>query len=334
MEIECKNKNTSVEIDAWDELNNIEDFKKEIAIPRGTKLAQEVQKDVIDSTIFNAVQATVSESANFAGLSEASNKLMELSVGGTKVFFNSPTVNGKIAAGGLANFIPDSIQKEIYGRNYLGEYANASQVTLPGLPVVKAGASACTITGTAVSGTDDFSSVVIGYKPIDTVVCAGGKKGEAFTVDGLKVVDVNGMPTDQDYTVILTSDANASNECSIAPIRATLHDTVSGKKFDNYGNPNAWFDSSFTGFDATPVLTSGASYYVGVCREDDALAFDTYRFADLPGSENETVTVDGVSVKMSKFGDGKNMQSLVRLDLPYAAGVPDARRQSLLYIKK
>ena len=331
--VTLKNKNTSVELDAWNKLGDIESFTNEIAKPRGRKLARSVEKEVIEDTLPKAFQV-VAGSANFKTLTDMSKALDEVSMAGTKVTFVKPTVAGTIANGGLANFIPDSIQKEIYGRNYLGEYANASQVTLPGLPVVKAGASACTITGTAVSGTDDFSSVVIGYKPIDTVVCAGGKKGEAFTVDGLKVVDVNGMPTDQDYTVILTSDANASNECSIAPIRATLHDTVSGKKFDNYGNPNAWFDSTFTGFDATPVLTSGASYYVGVCREDDALAFDTYRFADLPGSENETVTVDGVSVKMSKYGDGKNMQSLVRLDLPYAAGVPDARRQSLLYIKK
>jgi hypothetical protein len=45
--------------------------------------------------------------------------LEEVAVGGVKVMFNSPTVNGKIAAAGLSNFIPDTIQKEIYGKNYL-----------------------------------------------------------------------------------------------------------------------------------------------------------------------------------------------------------------------
>ena len=334
MEIKLENKNTSCEIDAWNELVDKESFRDEIAIPRGRKLAKSVQKDVIDNTIFQATQATVSNSANFAALSEASNKLEEVSVGGTKVFFNSPTVNGKIAAAGLSNYIPDTIQKDIYGKNYLGEYALASQITLPGMPVVTAKSTSCTITGTAVSGEDAFSSVVIGYEPITEVTCAGGKKGEVFAVDGLKIVDVNGMPTDQDYNVILASDADAQNKCKVAPIRASLYATVSGTQFDNYNNPNAWFDTSFTGFSTNALLTSGDSYYVGICREEDALAFDTYKFADLPGSENSTETVDGISVKMSQYGDGKNMQSLVRLDCPFAAGVPDARRQSVLYIKK
>ena len=334
MEITLQNKNTSVEIDAWNDLTDMEDFKKEIAIPRGNKLALSVQKDIIDNTVFQAVQATVTSAANFAALSDVSNKLGELNVAGQLVMFNSPTVNGKIAAAGLSNFNPDSIQKDIYGKNYLGEYANASQITLAGLPTITAGASACTITGTAISGENTLSSTVVGYEPITEVTCAGGKKGEAFKVAGLKVVDVNGMPTDQDYTVILATDANTANKCSIAPIRATLNDTVSGVKVDNVGNPNAWFDHTFDSFSATPLLTSGASYYVGVCREEDALLFDTYKFSDLPGSENSTQTVDGVSVKMSEYGDGKNMTSLVRLDCPFAAGVPDARRQAVLYVKK
>jgi hypothetical protein len=334
MSIKLENKNTSCEIDAWNELTDIEDFKKEIAIPRGTKLAKSVQKEVIDSTVFQSVQATVATAANFAALSDVSNKLEEVAVGGVKVMFNSPTVNGKIAAAGLSNFIPDTIQKDIYGKNYLGEYANASQISLAGLPIVTAGASACSISGTAISGEDTLSGTVVGYEPITAVTCAGGKKGEAFSVAGLKVVDVNGMPTDQDYTVILASDADNSNKCAIAPIRATLNATVSGVKVDNVGNPNAWFDTTFNGFSATPLLTSGSSYYVGVCREEDALAFDTYKFSDLPGSENSTETVDGVSVKMSEYGDGLNMKSFVRLDCPFAAGVPDARRQAVLYVKK
>lgn len=321
MTIKLENKNTSCEIDVWNELTDIEDFKKEIAIPRGTKLAKSVQKDVIDNTIFHATQAVVGQ-ANFASLSEISNKLEEVSVGGTKVMFNAPTVNGKIASAGLSNFIPDTIQKEIYGKNYLGEYASASQISLAGMPIVKATGSAITINGTAIIE----DGVTVGFEQIDEVSVTGGKKGEAYSIAGLKIVDVNGMETDQDYTVILTSDS-VNGKASIAPIRATLHDKATG-------NPNAWFDSDFTGFTATALLSSGQEYYVGVCREEDALAFDTYKFSDLPGSENETETIDGVSVKMSKYGDGKNMISLVRLDCPFAAGVPDARRQAVLYIEK
>jgi len=320
MTITLENKNTSCEIDAWNELTDIEDFRDEIAVPRGTKLAKSVQKDVIESTIFHAVQATVG-SADFASLSEVSNKLEEVAVGGTKVMFNSPTVNGKIASNGLSNFIPDSIQKEIYGKNYLGEYASASQISLAGMPVIKASGASVTISSDAI--TEDGETV--GYKEIKEVTVTGGKKGDAYSVEGLKIVDVNGMETDQDYVVILTSDSK-EDKASIAPLRITIQGKATG-------NPNAWMASAGD-LTATALLTENKEYYVGVCREETALAFDTYKFNDLPGSENETVTVDGVSVKMSQYGDGKNMQSLVRLDCPFACGIPDARRQAVLYIEK
>jgi len=321
MEITLDNKNTSCELDVWEDLTEMESFRDEIALPRGTKLAKTIQKAVIDQTIFHATQAAIGQ-ANFATLTDASNKLEEVGIAGTKVLFNAPTVNGKIAVGGLSNFIPDSIQKDIYGKSYLGEYAGASQISLAGMPVLKAGGSSITINTTPITNEDGET---IGYEMIDEVSCANGKKGEAFAVEGLKIVDVNGMETDQDYVVILTSDSK-DGKASIPPLRVTVQGEACG-------NPNAWVETAGA-LTATALLESGKEYYIGVCRVEDALAYDTYKFSDLPGSENETVTVDGVSVKMSKYGDGKNMQSLIRLDCPFACGVPEARKQVTVYIEK
>lgn len=327
-EIWLENKNTSCEIDAWNDLTDMASFRDEIALPRGRKLAKSVQQEVINKTIYHATQAVVGD-ATLATLSEASNKLAELAIAGNKVLFSSPTVNGKVATAGLSNFIPDSIQKDIYGKNYLGEYATASQITLAGLPVITATASSITIDMTPVTETRTVdgveTSVVIGYEEISEVTTTNGKKGEAFSVAGLKCVDVDGMETDQDYTVILTSDAK-NGKASIAPIRIT----VTGEA---YNNPNAWVAAAGA-LTAEALLTSGKTYYVGICREEDALAFDAYKFPDLPGSLNEQETFDGVTVKMSQYGDGKNMQSLIRLDCPFACGVPDARRQCVIYIEK
>lgn len=329
MEITLQNKNTSCEIDVWNDLHDIESFRDEIALPRGTKLAKTVQKDVIDNTIFHAVQATVG-AANFATLSEASNKLEELSLAGNRIQFTAPTVNGKISSGGLSNFIPDSIQKDIYGKNYLGEYAGASQVTLAGMPVIKATASTITldmvpVTETRKSETGLDEEVVVGYEAITEVSTTNGKKGEAFSVEGLKIVDCNGMETDQDFVIILTGDAK-NGKAPVAPIRISIEGEA-------YGNPNAWVEEAGD-LTATAMLEAGKEYYVGICRVEDALAFDTYKFSDLPGSENETVTIDGVSVKMSQYGNGQNMQTLVRLDCPFACGVPEARKQVVVYFEK
>ena len=310
MTITLENKNTSCEIDAWNDLVDIESFRDEIAVPRGTKLAKSVQQSVIDATAFKAANAVVGE-ANLETLAMASAQLDEAEVAGTKVSFLAPTVAAKISAQALGKFIPDSIQKDIYGKSYLGEYATASQITLAGLPTIKASAASATITLVA-DGTN-------GFKPITSVT--GGAKGEAYKAEGLKLVDVNGMESDQDYVIVVGENGE------IPEIRIT----VEGKA---HNNPNAWVAEGTESLTLTPMLESGKEYIVGVVREETALAFDTYKFSDLPGSENETVTVDGVSLKMSKYGDGNKMQSLVRLDVPFAAGIPDARRQCVVYIEK
>ena len=125
--VTLENKNTSFEVNVWNKLTDIEDFKKEIVKPKAVLLAQSLDKAAIDKTVFNAAQAVVG-SANFATLSDASMALDEAKVAGTKVCFVKPTVAGKIANGGLANFIPDDIQRDIYRENYLGQYAGAAVI--------------------------------------------------------------------------------------------------------------------------------------------------------------------------------------------------------------
>ncbi|MGD7407636.1 hypothetical protein ACQCP7_26585, partial [Ralstonia pseudosolanacearum] len=61
--------------------------------------------------------------------------------------------------------------------------------------------------------------------------------------------------------------------------------------------------------------------------------FDKYSFSDLPGSENVTESVNNVSIKMSTYGNGQNMTTLTRLDLPYAVTLPDPRKAVVGYFK-
>ena len=70
-------------------------------------------------------------------------------------------------------------------------------------------------------------------------------------------------------------------------------------------------------------------------RTKDCFTFDSYKFEDLPGSENEEVSiVGGHSVKMSMYGEGKILNKLVRLDAPFAAGLFEPRGSVTVYIKK
>jgi len=313
--VTLENKNTSFEVNVWNKLTDIEDFKKEIVKPKAVLLAQSLDKAAIDTTVFKAAQAVVG-SANFATLSDASMALDEAKVAGTKVAFVKPTVAGKIANGGLANFIPDDIQRKIYADAYLGQYAGAAVINEANLPVVDAtniSAANASVTLTDVSGK--------GFKPITSVSGTGLKAGWAFSAEGLKVVGKDGIQTEQDYAIIVDKDGKIPE----------LRITVDGQAF---GNPNAWVASGTSALTLTPILNEGDKYFVGQVRTQKALGVDTYKFDDLPGSENATETVDGISIKMSQYGNGTNMTVLGRLDAPYAFTLPEPREAVTVYFKK
>ena len=313
-----KNKSIPVEYDSWDTLVNIEDFDKEVIKKRAIHLAKAVQDEVIKDTIYRSCQAVVTTgNADFETLSEGAAKLREVAVAGDAVSFLSPTQMGKIAAGGLAKFIPDDIQKKIYSKNYLGEYAGASQVECQGLPkITTPSAMNFSVSLTDVSG--------IGFAPVTAGSVTGGVHNASipFKAEGLKVVDVNGMETDQDYIVF--ADENGK----IPELRIT----VEGQ---GYGNPNAWVESGTTALTFEPLLASGTKYEVGQVRIADALKFDTYKFNHVPSTEEiGTETVDGVRLEAIAGGNILDRTSVARIDCPFMAGLPETRQSVTVFIKK
>jgi hypothetical protein len=312
--VTLENKNTSIELDAWNKLTDIESFTNEIAKPRGIKLARSVEKDAIDKTISKAFQV-VEGSANFKTLTDMSKALDEVGVAGTKVTFIKPTVGGTIAAGGLANFIPSEIQSKIYKDAYLGQYAGASVIEESLMPIVNiAGDETASVAVKAVSGIGAESATVVGYE----VTGFTGAANVPFKLNA-KIVGVDGMETDQDMFLIADKDGK------IPPVRLA----VQGR---NVNNANGWVPTGAFTPSATLAVASG-KYALGQCRTEQAVGFDKYNFADLPGSENATETVNNVSIKMSTYGDGKYMTTLTRLDLPYAVTLPEARNAVVGYFK-
>lgn len=313
-----KNKSVPVEYDSWDELVNIEDFDREVIKKRAVHLAKAVQDDVIKDNVYRSVQAVVTTgNADFETLSEGASKLREVAVAGEAVSFLSPTQMGKIAAGGLAKFIPDEIQKKIYAKNYLGEYAGASQIECQGMPTITTpSAMDFSVSLTDVSG--------IGFAPVTAGSVTGGVHNASipFRAEGLKVVDVNGMETDQDYVVF--ADENGK----IPELRIT----VEGQ---GYGNPNAWVVSGTSTLNFEPLLASGTKYEVGQVRIADALKFDTYKFNHVASTEEiGTSVVDGVRLEAIAGGNILNRTSVARIDCPYMAGLPEPRQSVTMFIKK
>ena len=313
VDVTLQNKNTSVELDAWNRLTDIESFTNQIAKPRGVKLARSVEKDAIDQTINKAFQI-VTGSANFKTLTDMSKALDEVGVAGTKVTFVKPTVAGTIANGGLANFLPSEIQSKIYKDAYLGQYAGASVVEESLMPVVNvAGTETASMAVTAINGTGAESATVVGYDVAFTAT-----PGVPFKVNA-KLIGVDGMETDQDLYIMADKDGKVP----------AVRFAVEGH---NINNANAWVPTGYT--TAAPELAvATGKYALGQCRTEDAVGFDQYKFSDLPGSENVAETVNNVTIKMSTYGNGQNMTTLTRLDMPYAVTLPDPRKSVIGWFK-
>lgn len=340
--VHTENKHMAFELGAWDRDWNIGDFESEIAVPHGQSLAANIQKDIVDSTVFCGAQAVVGD-ASFATLSDAAAALDEISVTGNIVSFLKPTIQGKISATGLAKFLPNDVQADIYGRNYLGEYAGASQVELKELPEIvtpDSNGMAATITATKDESGDFFDE-------IREISGAGIVKGLAYTVEALdsdsnslgnvKIVDRAGLATDQDWVVIAQGKANGSGKAKIPYLRIAIQkEDKDGNLYVPKGesNPNAWVPAGAASFKLNPILEASAKYVIGQVRAETALVFDSYKFNDIPGSENSVKTVGGVTVKMSRFGDGQCLNEMVRIDAPYAAALPIARDAVVVYYKK
>lgn len=339
--VHTENQHMAFELGAWDRDWNIGDFESEIAVPYGQSLAANIQKDIVESTVFTAAQAVVGD-ASFATLSEAAAALDEISVTGNIVSFLKPTIQGKISATGLAKFLPNDVQSDIYGRNYLGEYAGASQVELKELPEIvtpDSNGMAATITATKDESGNYFDQIT-------EISGAGIVKGLAYTVEAIdsdsnslgnvKIVDRAGLATDQDWVVIAQTKAKAG-KAKIPMLRIAIQqEDADGNLYVPKGdsNPNAWVPAGAASFKLTPILAASTKYVLGQVRTENALVFDSYKFNDLPGSENSVKTVGGVTVKMSRFGDGQCLNEMVRIDAPYATALPIARDAVVVYFKK
>lgn len=360
-----QNKNSAVETTFWENFHNIGNREKEIIKKRAEKLARYVEADVINHNVFRGMQAVVApkvggvSAPSFEMLSDAATKLAELSVVGDLVDFQSPTIYGKIANSGLAKFLPDDIQKDIYRERYLGQYAGAACVEQALMPKIKLSANADTAPTITFTVVKDDNGNIIGYTAGALTVSGSGKyleEGAAYKVPGVYLLDESGVETNQELVLIvhkkitglLTSTVNGevvvskANQGKLAESLGT-EDIFVTAKGESFGTPNVWVDpTTFDSGSSTTTVTcafvdgmaAGKSYIVGQVRTDDALTFDAYTYEDLPGSRRENVGNDGpVVLKAMSFGDGKNGVELTRIDVSYIATVFEPRRNVVTFVE-
>ena len=152
----------------------------------------------------------------------------------------------------------------------------------------------------------------------------------------MKIVDRAGLATDQDWVVIAQTKAKGG-KAKIPFLRIAIQkEDANGNLYVPKGesNPNAWTVAGVSSFRLNPILEASTKYSIGQVRSESALVFDSYKFTDLPGSENAVKTVGGVTIKMARFGKGECLTEMVRIDAPYATTIPLARECVVVYFKK
>lgn len=333
------NDNVSNELGPWQRLGDIESFQQEIAGPWATSLARDQEKKIVKHEIFKAMGAVVAKKADgnndplngadYSMLGKATAKLRKLALSSELVGFLDPDVEAEISDKAISNkFITsDSQFMKLYGENSIGKYATAGWVETPDLPQIKTAASAYTGSITLGSAVEDSQGNALGFAPITQISGTNLVAGDMFTVAGLKIVDTSGIQTDVPVQIIVLSTNEAGTVGYINPLRITFD----GKA---YGNPNAWVASGTESLTLVAGLKNNTTYQICEVRAKDALAYDTYQFDSLPGSDEEQVaTVGGSSVKMRIFGDGTNLNKLIRLDSAYAAAIYEPRNCVVIYVE-
>ena len=316
-EIVCDAADNDCEITLWNKMNDIESFKNQIALPRGRSVARKVEEAAIKKTVFQASQAVVGV-AGLEILSGAQGALDMTGAVGNKVTFINPQVGTRISAKALGSFNNPDIAKDLYRDNWLGKYGASTIVTESLMPIV-VGSSARTASVTLTPVSTDGE--VVGFEPIKSVT-GTAKKGDVFKVEGLKLVDKNGIQTDADYVIIVDDNSKIPE----------LRIEIEGKACNN---ANAWVAEGTESLTLVPMLEDGVKYAVTQCRIDGAVAFDSYKFAELPGTKMTTEKFEDSAIEVQTYEGGNidTFTSGVRIVVPFAVGLPDPRESVVAYIK-
>ena len=319
--IECVAALNDCEIDEWNKLNDIESFKNEIIDRRANSVAQNIEKDAVDSTVFRSCQVAYVGELDLNAIGLGSAGLDNVAVAGKKVTFVNPDTGALLAKKALGLFNHPEIAQKLYDDKYIGRYGSTDVVSEIFMPTVVAN-SGHTATITLEAVTD--ATGTIGFKPVKSLASGTATAGDVFKLAGLKIVDLNGIQTNKDYSVVVGPDG------SIPEIRIEIE----GK---SCGNANAWMPTGTTAGSKslTYGLVNGKTYTVIQTRAKGSVAFDTYKFKEMPGTKMEKARYEGSPIEVQVYEGGNigDFSSMVRMVVPYAVGLPDPREAVLSYVE-
>jgi hypothetical protein len=328
VDVTLRNAKTGVDLTTLNRTVDIASFADEIAIPLGRTVGAFAQKETVERTILKADGAVVATSATFSVMGALAAKLRGIKAGGKLTGWFHPEDAAIIIAGGANQFqAPSEYAKASFGDASIGRFAAADWQEITEIPAYTMGTFTGNVTGCTVSvtvNTDGATTLTIANATLTSASTM--KKGTFVNVAGVKTVDLNGVATQENYAVILTADAVCTAgiaTCTINPV---------------YFTKGAAKNVSTSALTAAAVITGsmvpGKTYRVIQVRDNDALAFDTYKFPSLPGAEELSESVGKFKIEGAAIGNVLTRDATYRFDMPYASEMvqPKLNRIALVQI--
>ena len=317
------NMKSFVDLNVLDSITELTEFESEIGQTYGIRLGAEYQKQAIEKTIWDASVAFKNDTNPWKALSAASSHLKSVRAGSKVVGYLDPVAEGSLTVDAINGFHfgPSDRGSKFYADASIGKFQGAEYVYCTDIPMVTGATRSLTISSVAESD---------GETTVTLTASASLKAGEALylTVSDKPAMACNavGMPTNNRFVLFVKADTSSSTtfKCS----RICVEDC---------GSRNCYIDgvSALTGLAGgtlSNVLTNDKKYFVAQVRTADVMNWDNVDMDDLIGAENKSVTVGGVKLKVTVYGDGDSMQNTTRWDICAGTCIVDNRFAALAYI--
>lgn len=314
--------NTAASLNMVQKALDVDDFDKQIANPRGAKLAATVNKLVYDEGFYNANQSVVTSAVAFSNFAEAVSDIESTRVDGMIGAMIHPTVKARLASSDNNDFSNPSISKDLYN-GVVGDYMGATFISSPDASIVYTswvpGAAA-----TVAAASEGATSLVI--SDATAVMGAVCKRGTVLKIAGLYNVDEFGDALATQRSFIVKQDFAVTSAGTVTVSVEAIHATGALKNVSAL--PTA-------GLKVTSPLEASSSYYTGMVFSQNAIVFASAPLKEFYGADPEqSMKLAGVvNVRFAGNGNISTGAQIARWDI--LAGAKAIRGKAIcnVYVK-
>lgn len=314
--------NTAASLTMVQKALDVDDFQKQIAEPRGAKLAATINKLVYNEGFYNANQSVVTSAVSFPNMAEAIGIVESTRVDGTFGAMIHPTVKARLASSDNNDFTNPSISKDLYN-GVINDYGGATFISSPDASIVYTSwvpGSAATVSAVSEGAT---SLVISDATAVSGAIC---KKGTVLKVANIFNVDEFGDSLATQRSFIVKEDFTVTSAGTVTVSVEAIH--AAGALKNVSALPTA-------GLKVTSPLEASSSYYTGMVFSRNSLVFASAPLKEFYGADpDENMKLAGVvNVRFAAEGNISTGAQVARWDILVGTKAVRGKAICAVYVK-